>query len=123
MDALIDYLAYLKVAFPLTIIIFVIFRFILAVKIWHIADVLMLLFPGLIYLIIYAIRIDRLILNPKRLGSLSGPIWLGIVCGVIFLIRCILAKKMPAYSKKIASIALMVMLIITIGIAILTPPE
>ena len=33
MDALIDYLAYLKVTFPLTIIIFVIFRFILAVKI------------------------------------------------------------------------------------------
>ncbi len=123
MDALIDYLAYLKVAFPLTIIIFVIFRFILAVKNWHIADVLMLLFPGAIYLIIYTTRIDRLIRNPKTLGSLSGPIWLGIVCGVLFLIRCILAKKIPAYSKKIAFIALMVMLIITIGIAIFTPPE
>ena len=83
----------------------------------------MLLFPGAIYLIIYATRIDRLIRNPKTLGSLSGPIWLGIVCGVIFLIRCILAKKMTAYSKKIASIALMVMLIITIGIAILIHPE
>lgn len=123
MDALIDYLAYLKVAFPLTIIIFVIFRFILAVKTWHVADFLMLLFPGAIYLIIYAIRIDGLMRNPKTIGSFSGPIWLGIVCGVIFLIRCILGTKMPAYSKKIASIALMVMLIITIGIAILTPPE
>ncbi len=123
MDALIDYLAYLKVAFPLTIIIFVIFRFILAVKNWHIADVLMLLFPGAIYLIIYTTRIDRLIRNPKTLGSLSGPIWLGIVCGGIFLIRCILAKKMPAYSKKIVSIALMVMLIVTLGIAILIPSE
>jgi hypothetical protein len=123
MDALIDYLAYLKVAFPLTIIIFVIFRFILAVKNWHIADVLMLLFPGAIYLIIYSIGIGRLIRNPKTLGFLSGPIWLGLVCGLIFLIRCILAKKMPAHSKKIASIALMAMLIITIGITILIQPE
>jgi hypothetical protein len=123
MDALIDYLAYLKVAVPLTIIIFVIFRFILTVKNWHIADVLMLLFPGAIYLVIYSSGIGRLTRNPKTLGSLSGPVWLGLVCGVIFLIRCTLAKKMPAHSKKIASIALMVMLIITIGIAIFTPPE
>jgi hypothetical protein len=113
---------YLLVAGPLALIIFVIFRFLLKVNTWYLFDLLTLLFPGVLYWLLDMNNINRLLRRPgKSLGNLVELIFIGIGFGLVFLLRGIVNKKAPMYSRAVSLGAFWIMVILTLCVYLLMP--
>lgn len=113
---------YLLTATILTAIIFLIFRFLLKEKTWYLTDLFMVLFPGILYSVLYITRLHRLIANSKTLSNLIVElIVIGLGCGATFFLRAMLGKKFPNYSKKFSLLGILLMVVLTVSVYIFTP--
>ncbi len=122
MEYFIRYISvYLVTVVPLTATIFVVFRFFLKMREWYASDWIMLVIPGAIYFMMEKMRPDRLI-GMRVLENIDASIALGILCALIFLIRCFIARKRREDAKKISYQSVIVMIIATIFILMVAPP-
>lgn len=113
---------YLLTAVPFTVIIFLIFRVSFKVTKWHMTDLFTVLHPGILYALLYMNRFHRLIGITKSLGNIiTESIFIGIGCGLIFLVRAILGKKFPNDSKKFSLLGILLMVVLTVCVYIFTP--
>ncbi len=112
---------FLLSAIPVVGIIYMIFKFRYKVQNWNWTDLLVLVIPGNIYAILDLIRLDKYIGNYKTLANLVEPLFIGISCGAIFLVRVALGKKYPYASRKLSLLAILLMVILTIGVYVFTP--
>jgi small-conductance mechanosensitive channel len=122
MEYFIRYISvYLVTVVPLTATIFVVFRFFLKMKEWYASDWIMLIIPGAIYLMMEKLRPDKLI-GMRVLENINASIVIGILCALIFLIRCFSARKRREDAKKFSYLSVIVMTIATILMLMVAPP-
>jgi NADH:ubiquinone oxidoreductase subunit 2 (subunit N) len=114
-------LVYLITVVPLTAVIFVVFRFFLKMREWYASDWIMLVIPGAIYIMMEKLRPDRLI-SMRVLENIDASIAIGILCALIFLIRCFSARKRREDAKKFSYLSVIVMTIATIIVLMVAPP-
>ena len=101
--------------------VFLIFRFILKAKTWFVTDVIAIPVPAVLWPTLYELRLHRLLGHSKTLSNLLEPIWIGILCSVVFLLRSLLARKYPGYSRRISLYALLAMVLVTVAVYLFTP--
>jgi hypothetical protein len=89
---------------------------------WNLFDWIFLLFPGIIYSILYDLRIHQLITGDGKSLANIVEIYIMILLSVIFfLLKKIMTKNKPSDAKKYSIIIMTVMLLITIIIEIFFP--
>ncbi len=101
---------------PLTLPSFLIFHYWLHNKYWNRYDILLVTLPILIYSLFKSI-----FHLSKSLSNLIEPQYLGVSCGIIFIIRCLFARFNPEHSMLISQCAVIIASILAIGIYLLTP--
>jgi hypothetical protein len=121
MDFIHYILVYLLTVIPVTAAIFVVFRFFLKMREWFASDWIMLVIPGAIYFMMEKLRPDKLI-GMRMLENIDAPIVIGILCALIFMIRCFSARKRREDAKKFSYLSVIVMTIATILILMVAPP-
>ncbi len=112
---------YMIIVVPLTATIFVVFRFFLKMRDWYASDWIMLVIPGGVYYIMEKLRPDKLI-GMRLLENIDASIAIGILCALIFLIRCFSARKRREDAKKYSYLSVIVMTIATIFVLMIAPP-
>lgn len=113
---------YLLTALPLAGLVFLFSRFFFKIKEWYLSDLIMVLTPGFIYFIMDRCRIERLFGHSKTLANLVAElVILGVSCGLIFLLRTLLGRRFPEYSKELSLIVIPIIFILTVGIYIFMP--
>ena len=122
MEYFIRYISgYLITVVPLTAAIFVVFRFFLKMREWYASDWIMLVIPGAVYFVMEKLRPDKLI-GMRLLENIDASIAIGILCALIFLIRCFSARKRREDAKKYSYLSVIVMTIATIFVLMIAPP-
>lgn len=122
MEAFIGFNAiYLLTAVPLTVIIYLIFRLYYKVTEWYYTDLFLIIMPGNLYLILDKADLDKLLNISKSLGNMVELMFIGIGCGLIFLLRAILGKKFPNYSRRFSLLGVLLMVVLTVFVYIFTP--
>jgi len=111
---------YLITAMPLTAAIFLVFRFFLKMREWYASDWLMLVVPGAVYFMMEQLRPDRLF--GLRVRNIDASIAIGILCALIFLVRCFSARKRRENAKKFSYLSVIVMTVVTILVLMVAPP-
>ena len=109
-------LLYLGAMLPIAVLIFLIFRFGLRMKEWYRLDLIAVLAPGVLYWLL-----DESVNRGKTLANLVEPIWIGFLCGGIFLVRCVIARRYPDRSRRISLYALGAMVLVTVAVYLFTP--
>jgi len=112
---------YLIIVVPVTAAIFVVFRFFLKMREWYASDGIMLIIPGAIYFLMEKMRPDKLI-GMRVPDNIDASIAIGILCALIFLIRCFSARKRREDAKKFSYLSVIVMTIATIFVLMVAPP-
>ena len=114
-------LVYLITVVPLTVAIFVFFKFFLKMREWYASDWIMLVIPGAIYFLMEKLRLDKLV-GIRVLDNNYTSIAIGILCALIFLIRCFRARERSEDAKKLSYLSVIVMTVVTIFVLMVAPP-
>ena len=101
---------------PLTIIIYLVFKFKLKYNQWHWFDILSIIIPGILYSVL-----DVCIKKPKTLSNVLELIIIGILAAILFLFRAKLGKNTPVNSKTYSFVTFISISLLTIIFYFLVP--
>ena len=112
---------YLMFAGPICAVLFLLYRYWKKYRQWNLIDLAGVFLPGLFYGFLLETRIYKIIGSGKTLANLVEPMALGILCGVIFFLRCHLGYRQAKTHRHLSWIFFTLMMIATILIMLLVP--
>jgi len=112
---------YLCLVLPISAIVYFVARCRYGVNKWYIPDVIMLLFPGILYWIFNSLRLHRYIGHSKTLANLVELIWLAVFVCCLFVLRVLMVGRGEKIAKYCSYIFAVCACLATIAVYCLTP--
>ncbi len=112
---------YFCLVLPISALVFLVARCRYAVKKWYLPDVIMLIFPVILYWLLDGLRVHRYLGHSKTLANLAELVWLAVFVCCLFVLRVLMAGRGEKIAKYSSYIFVVCACLATLAVYCFTP--